>query len=89
MGKHKRELKKQEKQWKVVEWILIIVVGLVIGYFVADWINTQPFAQPRHAKPGELSFQLPMLIAYLGGLVLMVISGFLYARRIDKIRIGK
>jgi hypothetical protein len=88
MHKNKRRLLKEKgknKWWKIIEWAIIIVVGLVIGAWVANWMNTLPFFQPHYAKPSEFGLQngIPLLTGYCLGLVLMMVSGYLFMRRVD------
>jgi hypothetical protein len=86
MHKNKRRLvKDNSKRRQIIEWAVIIVFGLVIGAIGANWLNTLPVFQPHYASPGEMSLQnsMPLLVGYCLGLVAMIISGYLFMRRID------
>ena len=85
-NKRKKQQAKEKAIWKqVLEWGIIIAIGLIIGIVGANWLNQQSFMQPQYARPSDLSFQsgIPMLTAYCLCLVSLMVLGFFFARRID------
>jgi len=90
MGSKKRRNqridKARKKKWTdLIWWIGITVVGLVISWFLARWMQSQFVFQAHYAPPGEVTFSngLWELILYMSFLVGLTIAGYFTGRKME------
>lgn len=88
MHKNKRKEKESKIIWKdIFLWIVVIVVGVVGGKYLADWLSTLHTTGNNYAQIGEVNWQngLPIVITYCSFLVLMIIGGYLVAKKMESV----